>query len=212
MLTRPPTSITKAVARFVAQLVPREVPVWVPVEPSSAALPNECFNNVDAVLANQGGTRVIGWTLWEWPNTYLEAEFHAVWRTNDGQLIDVTPKDGGEKSILFVRDPRRGYTDEFVDNARMPLRDDMLIRDYIAMAEHLFNATRIGRPGEPVVLDREVVEPLARHQLALGEMLRRGMRDHDPCFCGSGRKYKKCHALPRDSLAIRSRRRPTAAP
>ena len=198
MHTRPPTSISKAVARFVTQLVPGATATWVCVEPYSGSAPNDCFNNVKALVAAKGGTRVIGWTVWEWPNTYLEAEFHAVWKADDGRLVDVTPKDGGEVRILFVPDARRTYTGEYVDNARMALRDDVLIHDFIAMSKHLFNVTRVGKPGVPVVLDRKVIEPVARHQLALGEMLNRGMRDHDQCFCGSGKKYKKCHALSRE--------------
>jgi SEC-C motif len=197
MLTRPPASITKSVARFVGRLVPGATPTWVSVQTLPESLPNDCFNNVESLVAAQGGARAIGWAVWEWPNTYLEAEFHAVWKTEDGRLLDVTPKEGGETQILFVPDSRRSYTGEFVDNPRMPLRDDALISDYITMSKYLFDVTRVGKPGEPVVLDREVVEPIARHQLALGEMLKRGMRDHDPCFCGSGKKYKKCHTLAR---------------
>jgi SEC-C motif len=196
MLTHPPASITKAVKRFVTQLVTGGTPIWVPVEPFPESLADDCFNNVAAVVSTRGGTSVIGWTIWEWPNTYLEAEFHALWKAKDGRLLDVTPKEGGEGQILFVCDSSRTYVGQFVDNARMPLRDDVLIGDYIALSAHLFNVTRVGKPGEPVVLDRAVVEPIARHHMALGEMLKRGMRDHDPCFCGSGKKYKRCHPLP----------------
>lgn len=120
-----------------------------------------------------------------------------MWKAPDARLLDVTPKDGGEAHILFVPDTYRSYTGEFVDNARRPLRDDARIKDYIAISKHLFNATSTGKPNEPVVVDMDVVEPIAYHHSMLAQMLTRGTRDHDPCFCGSGKKYKKCHVLPR---------------
>ncbi|HET6435084.1 MAG TPA: SEC-C metal-binding domain-containing protein [Xanthomonadaceae bacterium] len=30
-------------------------------------------------------------------------------------------------------------------------------------------------------------------QAFLGQSISIGLRDHSPCLCGSGRKYKQCH-------------------
>lgn len=54
-----------------------------------------------------GGEAVYGWCLWLFPGVWVEAEFHTVWRSSDDELIDVTPKVGGEKAIMFVIDPTR---------------------------------------------------------------------------------------------------------
>ena len=50
-------------------------------------------------------------------------------------MIDITPKPEGERRILFVPDPRRRYEGVTIDNVRMPLRDDLLIKHFIQMSE-----------------------------------------------------------------------------
>lgn len=77
----------------------------------------------------------------------VEAEFHAVWLSPEGQMIDITPKPHGETQILFVPDDRLGYSGVTVDNKRMPLRDDQLIRHFIAASEAI---TRVMNKGERI--------------------------------------------------------------
>lgn len=62
-------------------------------------------------VRHDGGAIVFGWTIWEWPKVMLTAEFHAVWESPDGDLIDITPKPQRETSIIFV--PDRSYPAEF---------------------------------------------------------------------------------------------------
>ena len=49
-------------------------------------------------------------------------------------MVDITPKPEGETRILFVPDPRRRYEGLAIDNVRMPLRDDLLIKHFIQMS------------------------------------------------------------------------------
>ena len=51
------------------------------------------------------------------------------------------------------------------------------------------NAARTAAPVEAL----KKSEPLLEIQQALGEALYAKRRDHDPCPCGSGGKYKRCH-------------------
>ncbi len=55
--------------------------------------------------AQFGGATVLGWCIWERPGINLHATFHTVWKSWNGELIDVTPKPDGEARILFLPDP-----------------------------------------------------------------------------------------------------------
>ena len=61
-----------------------------------------CSDGVAEKIKADGGDIAFGWTIWEWPNVLWTAEFHAVRRSPDGQLIDITPKPKRESRILFV--------------------------------------------------------------------------------------------------------------
>ena len=197
MRTRAPAEVTKNVRRLAQRIASSHEPCFVPVLPAQNAKENECFENVSNVVSAEGGERVIGWAVWEWPNTLIEAELHAVWKSPDMRLTDVTPRSDGESRVLFIPDSSRAYTGDYVDNIRLALRDDSVIEDFIALSQEFVRITRVGKPGQEVRLPAHVVRPLAQHHSALAEMLKAGARDHDPCFCGSGRKYSKCHSLRR---------------
>lgn len=169
---------------------------YLPVRPESDAVGNECFPNVEAKISRSGGRMLCGWQLWEWPHVMAEAEFHAVWVSPEEEMVEITPKPHGEASILFVPDERRRYTGVAVDNVRIPLRDDQLIRHFIRAAELrtvVMNrgerATQYGQVSIPV----DEIEPILMIQSFAGQSIASGLRDHSPCLCGDGGKYKRCH-------------------
>jgi hypothetical protein len=139
---------------------------------------------------------LFGWQLWEWPNVLIEAEFHAVWHAPDGRLIDVTPKTDNEEKILFVADKQRVYCGISVDNVRVALRDDLLVHHLILLSAKIFDVTNRGERKYlkgAISLPADEIEPLLLHKEIVRGMLRQGLRAHDSCLCGSGRKYKRCH-------------------
>lgn len=69
--------------------------------------PQECHLNVRCHVKTHGGSVVNGWMIWDYePFTFAEAEFHCVWRSPAGLLVDLTPKVDGESEILFLPDPK----------------------------------------------------------------------------------------------------------
>lgn len=192
-----PTAIDKNVRRILSRLSlsPDNVH-FLDVKAAPGAIPLECFENVRVHAQQHGGTAVHGWLIWLWPNVLIEAEFHCVWRSSAGHLAEVTPRPDGDGRVLFVADPRRVYDGCSVDNIRIALRDDKVIRDFIRSFELKFAGMNRGDRAKQhgyVSVPADEIEPLLELGMLTENMIRQGLRDHDPCICGSGRKYKKCH-------------------
>jgi len=194
--TTTPSEITRAVRRLTETVVPGGNPVYVPVQPEVDATVNECFPNVQAKIARAGGQMLCGWQLWEWSHVLIEAEFHAVWVSPEGDMVDITPKPEGETRILFVPNSRLRYQGLAVDNVRMPLRDDQLIRHFIEVSEAIVRVMNRGERASQyghISVPAHEIEPLLLARDFLGQSLALGLRDHALCLCGSSNKYKRCH-------------------
>jgi hypothetical protein len=151
---------------------------------------------VDAKVERDGGSSVHGWRIWEWPHVLVEAEFHAVWQSPGGELVEISPPPDRETTILFVPDLRRRYQGVAIDNVRVPLRDEALIHDFIAVSAEIVKVMNRGdREGAYgyISVPAQEIEPLLELQSLTGHMLSQGKKSHDMCACGSGRKYKRCH-------------------
>lgn len=140
-----PVGDSPEVRSFCQELVPGGIPFLVSVNPPQAAKSDECVENVMSVVEVNEGSIEYGWMLWERPRVLLEAEFHAVWVRPAGGRVDVTPKVlPGITKIVFLPDPNLVYEGRQIDNRRVPLTDDPLVRHYIEAAEAFFEAINRG--------------------------------------------------------------------
>ncbi|MDE1468482.1 hypothetical protein [Aurantiacibacter sp. D1-12] len=105
-----PPAITDKIVDFAAKLG-GPTPAYVPVVDDPFGLYGWCSDGVIEKVRHDGGSIVFGWTIWEWPNVMLTAEFHAVWRDLGGKLQDITPKPAEQSRILFQHDP--SYPEDF---------------------------------------------------------------------------------------------------
>ncbi len=103
-----PRSLSSALLEFCASIAPAE-PVFIPSVPIKRAMTSFCFDNVAQKVREKGGSITYGWAIWHMPGLYFEAEHHAVWRNNLGNLIDVSPQLGGRKRLLFLSDESAIY-------------------------------------------------------------------------------------------------------
>jgi hypothetical protein len=171
--------------------------VFIAVAPPPSALARECFFNVRDQVAREGGESVLGWTIWEWPSTLIEAEFHAVWRSPTGRLLDLTPKDQGESTILFLEDPTASYDysrpGDWRDNLRRALADHPDVHRLIAMGKQFHATMNKNSQGREVRLSRKELHPFAaEYQELVARLLRRPVGRRSPCPCGSGGMYGRC--------------------
>jgi hypothetical protein len=214
--TTTPKRISDPILRLCKKVDPASSPVYIPCQPWSEARPNHCFLNIPPYIALHGGKAVHGWTIWEWPGVWAEAEFHAVvW---DGQrMVDITPHDG-EEEILFLPDMQgKVFTGQNEPNQMEPLTDNPLILEFLRESEEMnrirsqiFNERRQPRPAEIIffqrvaalqmrVYEQEGIDVTAVLAGALGVPVGRGSSGatmrvgrNAPCPCGSGKKFKHC--------------------
>jgi len=140
------SNVMPSIITLCEQLVPNGKPIYLNVEVINGAIENECYKNVEYMIKNKGGSIQYGWQIWETlPNLMAEAEFHAVWIDKEGVLHDVTQKSLPDiKQILFLPDHSRKYLDKQIDNVRIPLQNESLIKQFIENSEKYFEATNRG--------------------------------------------------------------------
>jgi len=176
----------------------QEAPVYLEVRPDPVAVINECPSNVRRHIQSDGGDAITGWQIWEWVGLMIEAEFHQVWRSADGELRDVTPKVLPFPRILFVPDPRLTYDGRQINNIRRALTSDNRVREFIALADRIFAITNSGALAEfhgllPPDVARESMKLEIEKTRLFDAVMRSEPGRNDLCRCGSGRKYKRCH-------------------
>ncbi len=199
--TKTPERITPSILSGCARLVPGASPVFVPREPVAGARINKCTYNVRQFLEEHSGEMVLGWDVCVWDNVMLDCIGHAV-VGSEGQLRCVTPSKYGEAELLFLPDP--ALTFDF-DNpmARMPTtqvalsgRPEVKRLIEVEEAEHAIK-TKYPVSSEEIVVrgeDAVVLQKLAKEKSVLMLKVLLATSDHTTrCFCGSGKKFRKCH-------------------
>ena len=161
-----PDRSNAAFRAFCQETSPSAEPVWLDVIPVSHAVPLECFETVRRQVECYGGHAVYGWQAWEWRGLFLEAEFHAVWLTPDGQLRDITPKPAPVAMIAFLPAPDRRFEGRRVPNVRRAITADARVQEFIRLCDEEWTIMNRGerasqrqftlQPAEVRVLERIV--------------------------------------------------------
>ncbi|TGL61173.1 SEC-C metal-binding domain-containing protein [Leptospira sarikeiensis] len=172
---------------------------YVNSQPEPDANREDCFINVQNKINLVGGRRVIGWAIWILPKILIEAQFHAIWESPEGEKIDITPRKRYYEKILFFEDPYLTYDGYQRNNIRIPLYPfepiDAIISVYDRLYEIMNKGERKFQHGKMSYTENELEELDQMHFFRL-EMERIALSHipapNSPCNCGSGRKYKKC--------------------
>jgi hypothetical protein len=200
-----PISISDEIRAFCRDIDATQGPVYLPVRSIPEAEINSCFGSVQDHIIQQGGSIKYGWIIWELSNVFLEAEFHAVWVSPSGELIDITPKIDNECMILFLPDSKRLYKDQIVDNRRKLLTVNNLTLEWLWRGHnHYLIKKKHFRNGK--LNAKAANEELARWEESQRKAGIPKFGPDDSCPCGSGRKFRKC--CRRSVLPIQNVRRP----
>ena len=169
-----PKEINQEILDFCKEIDTTTKPVFLNLLPVDEYVVGECYGNVENHIKKHGGRVQYGWIIWEDPQVLLDAEFHAVWVSDNGEHIDVTPKADGEGSILFLPDSKRTFTEEeLIDNIRKSLVDNAYTRMVIENAKKGFE-----------IKNKAYKVFLKNKEKKIGR--------NESCPCGSGKKFKKC--------------------
>jgi len=180
------------------------LPEYVVSKPNQAEIENECFPMVDEYIKKNQGEKVLGWALWELPGLFIEAEFHAVWKSPKGELLDLNPRPLKTEKILFLPDPNLTYDGYQKNNFRLALTNNPTIFKFLELHDRLFDFMnrddRKGQYGEINLKGKAAYEyGLIAEEMAVIQMQMntafKPLGPYDPCICGSGKKAKWCHKL-----------------
>jgi hypothetical protein len=203
MITAPSPSELRVV-KFCQTIRADVEPVTVPVEVAADGEVLDCFANVRRVVERSGGRTVFGWSIWEWRNIYLEAIHHAIYESPTGTLIDVTPLQmTNVDRILFLPDDTVPYDFENEDHVirrdshRLALRKDPLIENLFATKkahdDFLNKVPGVGVANVSLADASRMTKVKVENARCVRAIGMKYTGRNDPCFCGSGIKFKKCH-------------------
>jgi len=177
--------------------------------PDPECRPHGCFECVRRKVERAGGRIQFGWSIWEWPGVMLQAEHHAVYApAGAGSCEDITPSsESGVKRRLFLPDDAATHDFDHAttrDCPRFALVADPLIQEFFSAASALATLHNQLMAENPGVKDLPAGSPAAQQLLTVRErmqsLLRRLKLKHtpqgSPCFCGSGKKFKRCCGEP----------------
>lgn len=118
------------VIEFCRSVCAEAQPVMVSHQPLAGEPFMECFRIVPEHISAHGGKQLTGWAIWYAEPLHIEAEFHSVWESPTGEVVDLTPRPFALNEITFLADPSREYRGRQIDNIRQALTDD---RDVVRM-------------------------------------------------------------------------------
>lgn len=144
---------------FCQTVVPGSSPISVPLRAKPGSPLIECFAIVPEHIATHGGEQLNGWAIWHAEGLYIEAEFHAIWRSPTGEVIDLTPRPVPMDSITFLADPSREYRGRQVDNIRQPLTNDRDVIRFLHLAGLKFKMLNHGELAQQQAIDTATLPP-----------------------------------------------------
>ena len=185
-----PLIISKQILGFCNEIDASNEPLYVPVRPDVHADFNECFRNVAIHITEHSGQIKYGWIIWEEPELWLNAEFHAVWISSTGEFINITPKVDGESRILFLPDSKRCFQGPPVENRRKLLVDTELTRRWM-WREHNVSLIK-EKHFQNGAVNHESFHAERDRWLESNYSTRPKIGRNERCLCGSGKKFKAC--------------------
>lgn len=158
-----------------------------------------CYWNVEACKSIDGGDIVFGWKVTWVQGFFIQAIHHAVWGKN-GNLFEVT--ESASYSSVFVRDPAplnykagERFAKKIEPLSSSPAARRAVDLDRLQDKLHVESA-KVGDLSSRLAAEAKINSFRATWRAAESDALHEMSKGNEPCLCGSGRKYKKCHARP----------------
>lgn len=202
VLSGTPSALSPEILDLCNEIAKGVEPEFIVHKPDPDAVVRECFNNVVERVRRVGGDLVYGWAIWEWPSVFIEAEHHAVWRSPNGILMDITPHEYPTGGVLFLPDPLATYDfKDFSrrDNFRRSTSELRAVAEFLMISEFIFKKLESASVGKEYHLSREDINQLQSMEDRKAQLkgsiyfhLANDRGPNDICFCRSGKQFKKC--------------------
>lgn len=138
---------------------------------------------------------MLGWLIWIMPGVMMiEAEFHSVWVSPTGEMIDITPKAQGENKILFLPDKKLKYKGFQINNMRLNISPKIrLVDDLILMFDTNFRLQNEGDLAHQniVIISQALLSNMEQLQGMITHMIVNGCTRNSRCPCSEGQNKKK---------------------
>ncbi len=181
-----PREITPQIAQFCQSIAP-SLPQYIPVCPAPISKINDCFNNIPRYIKKNGGSMTTGWAIWQRANILLHAEAHAIWKSPEGTLLDITPHEYNDQKILFLEDTNVCYSGTPIPSIYKPLTESPQVKEFIELLNYRNNQA-MKAIGNQYTLPLSLYNRLTE----LNQTFLRPAKRNELCPCGSGLKYKHC--------------------
>lgn len=192
-----PIKITGQVRQLIDKIGSEYEHEIIPVRPDPAAIPGNCYYNVQDKVTRNGGSLVYGWAVWL-SDFICEGEHHAVWEDADGNLVDITPPRIPLNEMLFIPDDRFSYEGKHIANIRSSVVENPLVDHIIlfaGMKDFLLKfATR--KDNEQHHFNTFTGNVYNHYDTLFNNALlffREGGKLGSACYCGSLKPYSNCH-------------------
>jgi hypothetical protein len=180
------------IEEFCASINPKCSPIEIPVRVEPYSVAGSCFKNVEQKVLREGGEILTGWDItWE-SDGPLEAECHAVWVAQNGDLLDITPRKLRNRHALFLPQPGCWDGNTFVPNKRIAFKDTPSSRALFmlaAMQDELKKASWTNKSWTITVAQNDDL-------LKRASQIFFGVPKSDLCPCGSRAVFGKCCGHP----------------
>lgn len=166
----------------------------VPVKPDTDSLPRNCLNNVNWYIKEHRGSVQFGWIFSCLGNIAIKMTAHAVVKLPDNSLVCITPNEHRSGLLKFAPDNSIEFLiqDNFLPTKFVALIDDQSLTDYIGI-EVEQDQLRLNNKGIMAASDLNQFQMRATLLYpTILALAKKHTGRNDQCYCGSGKKNKKC--------------------
>ncbi|MEZ9111293.1 MULTISPECIES: hypothetical protein [Vibrio] len=166
----------------------------IDVKPEHNALPRNCLSNAKSYVERHGGQVQLGWIFACMGNIAIKMTAHAVVKLKNGSMLCVTPNEFRVGKLKFAPD---SSIEKLIRNGFLPTRFVALVNDdtlgqYLNIEKEL-DQLRLDNNGIVTGLELQNVQMKASLLYpSILALAKQHTGRNDCCFCGSGKKRKKC--------------------
>ena len=187
--------------------VARPIPITALPGQGKPGPKGNCYWNVEAVVRAVGGRQIYGWLVSWWPDKFIDAIHHCVWKSENGEIyIDFTDASETAKGYRdFTYFIETGQSVDYNSGDRVPKKVELLTdnpdatlwREAELRQDHAYQryiklkATRNFSEMKRWAMFHDFHGEW--RDLSVRRMIHSLNDQSGPCPCGSGRTFHECH-------------------